>query len=84
MEGSRLSPRYVPPGHVAAPDPTGGMLVLPRGRSGRTWEVSDPYGGSEASAVSFGASLPQGRVASPDPSSSGERVRGRWPGEVRA
>ena len=32
----------------------------------------------------LGASLPQGHVASPDPSPSKERVRGRWPGEVRA
>ena len=62
----------------------GGMLVLPRGRSGWTREVPDPYGGSGASAVSFGASLPQGHVASPDPSPSGERVRGHWPGEARA
>ena len=31
-----------------------------------------------------GASPPQGHVASPDPSQSGERVRGRWPGEAIA
>ena len=50
----RLAPEPVsaPAGHVAAPDPPSGMLVLPRGRSGWTQEVPDPYGGSEASAVS--------------------------------
>ena len=32
----------------------------------------------------LGASPPHGLVASPDPSQSGERVPGRWPGEVRA
>ena len=64
--------------------PPGSMLVLPRGRSGWTREVPDPYRGSVALAVSFGASLPKGHVASPDPSPSGERVRGRWPEEVRA
>ena len=48
-----------PAGHMAAPDPPGGMLVLPRGRSGRTWEVSDPYGGSEASAVSSELPFPR-------------------------
>jgi len=64
--------------------PPGSMLVLPRGRSRWTWEVPDPYGGSEALAVSFRASLPLGHVASPDPSPSGKRVRGRWPEEVRA
>ena len=37
-------------------------------------EVPDPYGGSAPSAVG----------SSPDLSQSGERVRGRWPGEVRA
>ena len=47
-----LEPAPAPAGHVAAPDPPGGMLVLPRGRSGWTWEVLDPYGGSEALAVS--------------------------------
>jgi len=58
-------------------------LVLPRERSGWAREVPDPYGGSEAS-WQLGASFPQGHVASPDPSPSGERARGRWPGEVRA
>ena len=32
--------------------PPGGMLVLPRGKSGWVREVPDPYGRSEASAVS--------------------------------
>ena len=41
----RLALEPVPPGHVAAPDPT------QCGRSGWTQEVPDPHGGSEASAV---------------------------------
>ena len=47
-------------------------------------EVSDPYGGSEPSAV--GAELPLLRDTwhHRTRSQSGERVRGRWPGEVRA
>ena len=44
----------------------------------------DPYGGVRVLGCQLRASLPQGHVASPDPSQSGERVRGRWPGEVRA
>ena len=35
------------------------------------WEVPDPYGGSRASDVSFGASLPQAHVVSPDLSQAG-------------
>ena len=61
-----LEPALRAPGTRGGSGPPGGMLVLPRGRSGRTREVPDPYGGSGASAVSFGASLPQGHVASPD------------------
>ena len=49
-----------------------------------TREVPDPYGGVRALGYWLGASPPQGHVASPDPSQSGERVRGRWPGEERA
>jgi len=47
-------------------------------------EVPDPYGGSEPSAV--GAELPLLRDTwrHRTRSQSGERVRGRWPGEVRA
>ena len=51
--------------------PPDSMLVLLRGRSGWIREVPDPYGGSGALAVSFGASLPQGHVASPDLSQAG-------------
>ena len=39
-------PTPVPPGHVAVPDPH----AVKGGGSGRTQEVPDPYGGSEASA----------------------------------
>jgi len=46
--------------------------------------VRDPVGGPGAPAVKARSSPPQGHVASPDPSQSGERVRGRWPGEVGA
>ena len=42
-----------------------------------------PLRGVRALGCWLGASLPQGHVASPDPSQSGERVWGRWPGEVR-
>ena len=43
-----------------------------------------PPWGVRGLGCQLGASLPQGYVASPDPSPSRERVRGRWPGEVRA
>ena len=43
-----------------------------------------PYGGSEPSAVGSELPLLLGHVASPDPSQSWGRVRGRWPGEVGA
>ena len=43
-----------------------------------------PLWGVRALGCWLWASPPQGHVASPDPSQSGERVRGRWPGEVRA
>ena len=56
-------PTPAPVGHVAAPDPPGGMLVLrawevwmDAGGPGRMREVPDHYGGSEASAV--GSELP--------------------------
>jgi len=68
-----LKPAPRAPGTRGGSGPPGGMLVLPRGRSGWTREVPDPYGGSGASAVSFGASLPQGHVASPDLSQAGNR-----------
>ena len=63
--------------------PPGGMLVL------RAWEVRMDAGGPRplwwvpALDCWLGASPPQGQVASPDPSQSGERVRGRWPGEEK-
>jgi len=47
-------------------------------------EVPDPYGEVRDLGGWLGASLSQGHVASPDPSQSGEWVRGCWPGEVRA
>jgi len=80
------APAPVPVEHAVAPDPLppGGMLVL------RAWEVRmdaggpGPLRGVRALGCWLGASLPQGHVASPDPSQSGERVWGRWPGEVRA
>ena len=43
-----------------------------------------PLWGVRGLGCQLGASLPQGHVASPDPYLSGERARGRWPGEVRA
>ena len=43
-----------------------------------------PLWGVRALGCWHGASPPQGHMASPDPSQSGERVRGRWPGEERA
>ena len=43
-----------------------------------------PLWGVRALGCWFGASPPQGHVASLDLSQSGERARGRWPGEVRA
>ena len=43
----RLAHEPAPPGHVAVPDPH-----AVKGGSGRTQEVPDPYGGSEASVVS--------------------------------
>ena len=42
----------MPLGHVATPDPPGGMLVLLHEKSGWVRVVSDPYGGSEAPATS--------------------------------
>ena len=72
-------------GHVAPPDPAPAVCCLyARGRSGRTWGGPGPLWGVRALGCWRGASPPQGHVASPDPSQSGERVRGRWPGEVRA
>ena len=66
-------------GTRGAPGPrSGGMLVL------RAWEVRTYTGRARTPGCWLGASPPQGHVASPDPSQSGERVRGRWPGEVRA
>ena len=72
-------------GTRGAPEPRpGGMLVL------RAWEVWMDAGrsrtpmGVRALGCWLGASPSQGHVASPDLSQSGERVRGRWPGEVRA
>jgi hypothetical protein len=72
-------------GTRGAPGPRpGGMLVL------RAWEVwmdaggPGPLWGVRALGCWLRASPPQGHMASPDPSQSGERVRGRWPGEVRA
>ena len=43
-----------------------------------------PLWGVRGLSCQLGASLPQGHVASPDPSQSGERVRGHWPDEVKA
>ena len=43
-----------------------------------------PLWGVRGLGCQLGASLPQGHVPSPDPSPSRERVRGRWPDEVRA
>ena len=42
-----------------------------------------PLRGVRGPGWQLGASFPQGHVASPDSSPSRERVRGRWPGEVR-
>jgi len=63
----------------------------PRRYAGSTaWEVRmdaggpGPLWGVRGLGCQLGASLPQGHVASPDPSQSGVRVRGRWPNEVRA
>ena len=43
-----------------------------------------PLWGVRGLGCQLGASLPQEHVASPDLSPIGERVRGRWPGEVGA
>ena len=66
MEGSRLSPHYVPPGHAAGPDPPVVCWFYRVGGPNGRGRSRTPMGGSGASAVSFGASLPQGHVASPD------------------
>ena len=72
----------MPTEHVVPPDPPRWYVSSTRvgGPDGRE-KVPDPYrdlGGW------LGASLPRGHVASPDPSQNGERIWGRWPGEVRA
>ena len=67
----RTSPRrYIGSTRVGGPD--------------RRGEVPDPYGGFESSAV--GAELPflKDTWHHRTRSQSGERVRDRWPGEVRA
>ena len=82
----RLALDPVPPlaGHVAAPDPPGWYV------GSTAWEVRTDVGGLgplwgvRGLGCQLGASLPQGHVASPDPSPSGEWVRGHWPGEERA
>ena len=43
-----------------------------------------PLWGVRGLGCQLGAPLPRGHMASPDPSQSGERIRGRWPSEVRA
>jgi len=52
-----------------------------RGGSGRMRGGSGPLRGVRALGCRRGASFPRGHMASPDPSLSGERVRGRWSGE---
>ena len=78
------TPAPVPAGHVAPPDPPWRYVGSTRvgGPDGRGRSRTPK--GVRALGCWFGAFLPQGHVASPDPSQSGERVRGRWPGEVRA
>ena len=77
----RLAP--APAGHVAPPDPApAARWFYARGRSGRTRGGLGPLWGVRALGCWRGASFPQGHVASPGRPPSGERVRGRWPGEV--
>src|SRR6185295_20205420 len=81
----RLAPALAPAGHVAPPDPAPAVYwFYARGRSGRTRGGPGPLWGSAPSAV--GAELPLLRDTwrHQTRSHSGEWVRGRWPGEVRA
>ena len=59
------------PGGVSVPSPLRGSDST--WGSGTPWEVRGPR------LLRRGASPPQRHVASPDPSQSGEWVRGRWP-----
>jgi len=75
---------------MAGPDPPAVCWFYrvggPDGRGRSRTPVGGPglLGGVRGLGCQLGASLPQGHVASLDLSLSGERVRGRWPGEVRA
>ena len=83
LSSGRLTP--APTEHVVAPDPPQWYVSSTRvGDPDGREEVPDLYEWSGIFGGWLGASLPQGHVASLDPSQSGERARGCWPGEVRA